>query len=378
MSGQVSSSFFGKKQPVAPAPVLRAGRDKLRPPQAAPAPTDEDDDFGVDDGGLQLDGSGSGVDPRLEQAAICFAAGHADAARAVLEEALQHGDAPEEAWFMLLELCEFAGDRQRFDALALEFAARFEKSPLDWKDPGEAPKSSSAAAGRAVLLLTGSLDAKAAQNLGQLPRMAAGKAAVRIDLAKLRQADAAGCALLLAALRELRGAGCVCLLSGVESLLAVLAGKVHAGQREDEAIWELLFELYQRQGLEPEFEALALSYALTFECSPPSWRPTQNAAAAPAAAAAAPLPGHRLNGEIVNVPADYFASLLAPGEGEALVDAAALRRIDFVSAGILLNTVIALQKAGRRLRIRHLSHLVAALLTSVGLDRLAVLETKNN
>ena len=58
------------------------------------------------------------------------------------------------------------------------------------------------------------------------------------------------------------------------------------------------------------------------------------------------------------------------------IDASGLRRIDFVSAGILLNTVLALQQAGKRVRIRYLSHLVAGLLASVGMGRMAQLETR--
>ena len=62
--------------------------------------------------------------------------------------------------------------------------------------------------------------------------------------------------------------------------------------------------------------------------------------------------------------------------GELFELADDLQRIDFVSAGFLLNTMLALQQAGKRVRIRHLSHLVAGLLTSVGMGRLAVLETR--
>ena len=364
--------FFGRKpESPKPLPLRRAG--------VAPAAVDGELEALTEGRGVQVEDGGSGLAPCIEQAAILYAADHLAEACAVLENEVERGEAPEQAWLMLFELYQQGGEGPRFDALALDFAARFEKSPPAWENTASPLHAPPAMPGRAVLPLGGRLDARSAEALKQLRRMVAGNALLRVDLAKLRDADAAGCALLLAVLEEMRQAKRECLLSGMGPLSAILAGKVHAGLRQDDAIWRLLLELLQRQGLQAAFEETALQFALTFELSPPSWRaPTAPAAAAPEVPAAAPAEGLRLQGRLVSAGPESFAFLLAASGDRLEVDASRLQRIDFVSAGILLNTVLALHHAGKRVRIHHLSHLIAALFASVGIGRWAVLETKNN
>ena len=219
-------SFFGKKPPV-PKPF--ASRSSRPVPAAAVGGADGELEAITEGGGMRLEIGAGGLDPCIEQAAILFAVDHQAEARRVLEAALQEGDAPEEAWLMLLELYPLAGESQRYAALAQKYAARYKKAP-------------------------------------PLPNQTA--------------------------------------------------------------------------------------------------------------PAVAPQEGLRLTGQILSAGADSFSFLLAPRGAEVLIDASGLQRIDFVSAGILLNTMLALQRAGKRVRIHHLSHLVAALLASVGIGRIAVLETK--
>jgi len=139
-----------------------------------------------------------------------------------------------------------------------------------------------------------------------------------------------------------------------------------------EACWLMLLELYELQGDRQRYQDVALEYAVRFRKSPPTPRKD-------VATAAGPQGGRRLCGQIVSAGSDSFAFLLASSGGtEVEIDASQLQRMDFVSAGILLNTMLALQKAGKRVRIRQLSHLVAALLTSVGIGAIAALETKRN
>ena len=224
-------SIFGRK----PAPPKQSAQRRVSAPKpvavgGADGELEAFTEAGGKGRGLRLEIGASGLDPRVEQAAILYAADHADEARAVLEAALQQGDAPEACWLMLLELHEMLGERRGYQDVALEYAVRFRKSP-------------------------------------PAPRKAA-------------------------------------------------------------------------------------------------------------AAAAAPQGGRRLCGQIVAAGSDSFSFLLASGGAEVEIDASQLQRMDFVSAGILLNTMLTLQQAGKRVRIHQLSHLVAALLASVGMGAIAALETK--
>ena len=79
-----------------------------------------------------------GVDemsPPAEEAAILYANGGYDEARAVLEHALdttKGADARLTLWSMLLDLLRLIGHRERFEALSLSYATEFERSPSAW------------------------------------------------------------------------------------------------------------------------------------------------------------------------------------------------------------------------------------------------------
>ena len=61
----------------------------------------------------------------------------------------------------------------------------------------------------------------------------------------------------------------------------------------------------------------------------------------------------------------------AADRAEIHVDCRALRRLDFVAAGELLNEVVALRTGGKYLVFKDLNQLVAALLSVMGIPDLA-------
>jgi ABC-type transporter Mla MlaB component len=83
--------------------------------------------------------------------------------------------------------------------------------------------------------------------------------------------------------------------------------------------------------------------------------------------------GLTLSGELEGRIQDTVAALRAPAQHHALIqlDCARLRRIDFGAAGELLNEVVALQAAGKYLRFKDVNHLVAALMSVMGIPDLA-------
>lgn len=292
------------------------------------------------------------------------------------------GDAAVRAWGGLFELLQVLGRRPAFEALALTFARRFEMSPPAWSAVAEDTNTASeTTGGRAHVSLTGTLNAGIGEVLKQTMKLAATSTLVRMDLAKLVDADNDGATLLLRALAALKKAKKEFVFGSPEHLAQILAAKVTPGERRNEAMWLLLLELYQQAYRQEAFEEAAVNYAVTFEVSPPSWEalPPKNAGAPGQAPthAAPKAEGFALRGQLLGAAADFapLEAVLA-GRNEFDIDARNLVRIDAGSAGELLNVLTRLHAEGKKLRIIGLSTLVAAYLEVLGFAKVVGLRTR--
>jgi len=324
--------------------------------------------------------------PALQEAATLHAAGQYLEAMRRLEAALKSGedlnDAAERVWVCLFELLQVLGRRPAFEALALTFARRFEKSPPTWSAVAEGSHGAGeSGGGRADVSLSGMLDAGIGEVLKQTMKLAATSTLVRMDLAGLVDADNNGATLLMRAMAALKRAKKDFVLGNPEHLARILAAKVVPGERRNEAMWLLLLELYQHAFRQDAFEETAVNYAVTFEVSPPSWE------ALPARAEASPqeaIPatsradGFALGGQVLGASAADFAPLEAAlaDRDEYDVDARNLVRIDAGSAGQLLDVLTRLHAAGKKLRIIGLSTLVATYLETLGFTDVAELRAR--
>jgi anti-anti-sigma regulatory factor len=388
-------SFFKKpeKMVAKPAAVPRAAPPSEPPPgvaeaapaAAAPPPakeiTPEFSDFVFSESApdFQFEGEIDPVDAQAEEAAVLFANAQDDAARAVLENAVAaHRSGPgERLWLMLFDLYQLNGTRAPFDALGIDYARSFEKSPPGWRDHHPA-KSAKAAVGsqRFAGDLCGSNDASfvaIAQALEKNHRL-------RLDLSTLSRLDAPGCSRLLSLLQQSRKARQEFEVVGRDTLAALLEASVTSGRAEGQACWLLLLEVYQWRGQYELFEDLAVDYAVTFEVSPPSWEAARVAApepAQPAAARVVAADAYALQGEIKSsrfgdLPS--FAELHDP----LVVDCTSLTRIDFISAGALLNVLTSIRRTGKQIVFQHPNHLVAELFGIVGLKAVATIIPAKN
>ena len=164
------------------------------------------------------------------------------------------------------------GRRPAFDALALTFARLFEKSPPAWIAPADDGSTArETTGGRAHVSLSGVLSAAVGEVLKQTMKLAATSNMVRMDVAKLTDADNNGATLLMRALAALKRAKKELVFGSPEHLAGILAAKLVPGERSNEAMWLLLLELYQQAFRQDAFEEAAVNYAVTFEVSPPSW-----------------------------------------------------------------------------------------------------------
>ena len=135
-------------------------------------------------------------------------------------------------------------------------------------------------------------------------------------------------------------------------------------------------EAYQQLGRHDPFEELALNYAVTFEKSPPAWEDQAVVTREVAPPPSARPPANALCGDVLGASADAFAGLSAlASECDIIeVDCSALRRMDFVSAGTLLNLIVKWQAAGKSIRFIDVNALVEGLFTVLGIDQIVTLQ----
>lgn len=324
----------------------------------------------------------------VEQAAILYANAQDEAARAMLEYAVQANPfgPGERLWLMLFDLYRLTNQRAPFDALSLEYARAFEKSPPVWRNAHgakPAPKAAAPAPAGTVLFkgeLTGDNDAAFAaldQAIEKNPKL-------RVELTKVKAVDDLGAERMLGVLAAVRKKKAEIELVGRDALAALIEARIETGRREESGCWLLLLELYQLMGKQEAFEDMAINYAVTFEMSPPSWEPKRVAAAEPkpVRAPAADQPAEEAEAYTPkgDLKSERFADLPGfAGKQEMLVlDFSAVTRIDFVSAGTLVNLLTAVKRQGKRSVVRHPNRLVAELLGVVGIAAVADIEFAKN
>lgn len=309
-----------------------------------------------------------------EHAAILYANGQDAAARSTLEAAVRGNGAPEavKLWAMLFDLLRLQGDRAAFDALGLEFARLCELSPPSWTQLAPSGSTTAPAGEDGAIVLHGVLAADDPV-LDELARALADRQAHKLDFSRLASLDNAAAARLADILGTARRRKLGWRLVGAEGLATRLAQRTVAGHAQDEPLWLLLLELYLYLGWEARFEEKAVDYAVTFEVSPPSWEwivPEP----APERLLEDPDPAHlegEIAGEIVQGDLGAIASHLKPGE-ECRLDFSRVTRMDFVSAGALVNLI---KNAGAGpVTIYHPNRLVAELMHVMGIDQVARIE----
>lgn len=326
---------------------------------------------------FQIEADIDPLDAQAEEAAILFANGQDEAVCAVLEKAVGiHREGPaERLWLMLFDFYRLSGRRGPFEALGIDYARAFEKSPPGWRDRSAAPAKLAELA-IPVVLFRGELCGENTAAFDELCRGVEKNAGLRLDLSKVSRFDTQGCARLMAALQQAKRAGHELDLLGRDALAARLEARIECGRAEDQDCWLLFLELCQLQGRFDAFEEAAINYAVTFEVSPPSW---EKRAAHPEPLRQVPIAGddvaagaYALRGEVKS---SRFGDLVAHAEAHdtLVIDCARLTRIDFISAGALLNVLTTIRRSGRQIVFRHPNHLVAELFGIVGLNAVATI-----
>ncbi len=324
----------------------------------------------------------------VEEAAILFANAQDQSALAVLLKAVRDEDnskAARQVWLMLFDMHQHLGMKKEHEELALEFAAKFERSPPSWIErQAKAVAAMLNTGGSSYVAFGDTLDARIAVQIDQARKIAAKSPALRFELSKLASVDATGCRLLLQCLHQLKRDGKSVVLTGEAKIIALLVAQAAAGDKAaDQAFWLLLLEVYQMLGLHDAYEEAALNFAITYELSPPAW---EQAAPVPATRESAravhqAVPVEqvmRLTGDITGGDGGTLKAIVdyAAGINPVVIDFSAVPRVDFVNAGQLLNTFSKLHKAGKTVKIRGANELIVALFGVMGVQAVTGIEPK--
>ncbi len=305
--------------------------------------------------------------PVVEEIAILYANGQGAVAEQLLSASLADAAGDRTVWWMLFDLYQAGGQRERFDNLSIDYASTFETSPPPWNAPAALAAASPGFAGLTPTeAFAGVLDGHIADQLQRLQQSAAASPVLRLEFSRVTAVEAAGCALLLDTLRKLQARQHELILVGADGLAALIRDGIAVGRRDDtEAPWLLLLELLQLLNREKEFEETGMDYCVTFEVSPPSFTaPHQVATATDQHVSASPdrfmLPP-QLEGQLgpllgqIQHYADQYQTLV--------FDCSRLTRIDYTCANQLHAS---LAQLGKKIEFRDVNHLVTALLRLLG------------
>ena len=328
--------------------------------------------------------------PIAQEAAVLYAAGHPEAATALLKAEIRDamGRNNKQAWLLLFDLYQAAGNRAEYDSLAMLFTVKFEQSPPAWVDGGGDagdPRRTQSRERKDYFALKPTADGELAAEVERFLAFVEAQGTVRLDLGKIPAIGAEDAALLTAALQKLRRNRAPMWFNHIDAFEKVLRAAFNEKATEAQRpFWLLLFELHILQGRMEEFEELGLEYAVAFEISPPNWETYVNTVAEAAAKtggdagsqpAAVPEAGFELKGVVSAASANQIAELNAhaASRSEVVVDMGKVLRIDFPFTSSFFDVVKAIQLAGKRVILTNLSELNAALLEALGVNRYAIL-----
>ena len=150
-------------------------------------------------------------------------------------------------------------------------------------------------------------------------------------------------------------------LDAAEQALRASLAEAGPGERLP---WWMLFDLYQVQGREQDFESVAIDYASHFETSPPPYLPPHHLSQQPAAgqAFAGATPTASLSGRLDEGIAAPLAHVLAPSSSPVVrVEFHAITAATPEGSALLLDALQRLRRAGREIVLAGADQLLAVL-----------------
>ncbi|MBY0446341.1 MAG: hypothetical protein K2Q15_14155 [Burkholderiales bacterium] len=342
------------------------------------APAQRDSGFDLTQLSIEVIDNESQLTPAQEEAAMLHSGGQSDAALQFLhtEIKLITGLRQTETWLMLFELLQQANKKTLFDEVGLQYVLEFEKTPPIWREAQAKIQQEHSNYYVFSAYLNGqSID----QEIVTFYAASLGCSSLRMDLAKVMQIDTIAAAELLAAWQRCAQQEIKLQLLGHLEVEALLRGLIKTGRAipAEAPLWLLLIELQQIQGLQNEFENLAVDYAITFEVSPPSWVESKHEILVPP-----PSTPHLsvnsnpdrllIEGDLLNDKPELIAIIrdFVRLHAFPVLDFSHVMRVDFDSAGQLLSLCM---EYPEQVTFCNVNALVLALFRIMGLTELVIL-----
>lgn len=340
----------------------------------------------------------SALDSGLQNAALLFAEGEFSAAESVLRslqaELQLDLAATEQLSWALFDVYRCAGQQDRFEALALDYATRFGRSPAEWYALTAPPAPARPSGDQARWDCPAVLDGAALADLAA--RQPVDPAVYLVNWQALQHIDEAACDALERQIRLWCDKPVHLHWQGTGALMAALRLSRAASVPPQARRWWLIeldaLCLLQQNQL---FEELALEYCMAFEESPPSWRSVvctlevsdASAAATDFVSTVPSISPHtdsqpsanaatfELAGNITgtNPPALREMRSLARPVGLLTVSCARLGRVDIQAGQSLVEWVHDCHSQGRMVQFRWLPSLVLVYFHMLGMEKWASL-----
>jgi anti-anti-sigma regulatory factor len=330
--------------------------------------------------------------PTAQEAAVLYAANHAEAAANVLKAEIKDavGRNNKQAWLMLFDLYQVQQNKQEFESLSMLFTVKFEQSPPAWSESSDDspsdPRRNQSRERKDFFALKANAAGELAPEIEKFRVFAEGQGTVRLDVSKITTLTTGESLQLASVLNKLRKTKTPMWFNSLDTLEKALRAAFNEKPSDDQkSYWILLFELLILQGKPMEYEELGLEFAVAFEMSPPNWEVYVNTVAAEAAKATAgakgpgpaqpPEAGYALKGVLSPASNNQIAELNAHAatKNEVAVDMGKVLRVEFTYTATFFDTVKAIQLAGKRVILTNLNELNAALLEALGVNRYAIL-----
>jgi ABC-type transporter Mla MlaB component len=212
----------------------------------------------------------------LCDSALLYAAGEFEAAEGILAAQLAAPDldsaTADDVCFALFDVYRCAGQRDRFEALAVNYATRFGRSPAEWFSLADSePKSPDQQMQVAFWRCPAVLDASAMADL--LARLTEADTVCAINWMGVQQIDMQVQQSLATQIKKWSHSPVTLQWLGIGALMAALdTCKSTCFLAESETWWLIQLDLLCISQSMQAFEDLALEYCVRFEVSPPSWK----------------------------------------------------------------------------------------------------------
>ena len=330
--------------------------------------------------------------PPLYEAAILYAAGHADAAQETLKDYMKTTDGKNSirTWLMLFDFYHLTGNRREFDALSMLYTVKFERSPPMWTDTLEIadPRRKEKRERKDFFVLTPDSDGALLGEIDKFESFAKEVGSCRIDFAKVNSILSEEAELFAIVFQRLRRGKIPVWFNAFDAFATMLRASINETTglplNASQGFWSLLFELYIFEGKTNEYEELGLEYAVAFEMSPPAWQAVNR----PLSGDDAPIStfantdkatlGFPMKGVVSTASKDVFQqlSLYAASKQEVVIDTSDLMRIDFTAVTMFFEAIRGIHSGQKRVILSNLNELVAALLEVFGITKHAILMRK--